>query len=115
MVRIKQQEHPGRPLGCDQFSLKDGPACILFYTNSHCIFCPAARELLEESLKAHELSVDSIREVDCDIEDAGDVTALPTIQICGQTIVGLPEEDILDQALWKLRVQPCFRFFTYSS
>lgn len=64
--------------------------------------------MLEERLKAHELSVDSIREVDCDTEYAGDVTALPTIQICGQTIVGLPEEDMLDQALWMLRVNPCF-------
>ncbi len=108
MVKIQQGEHPGRPLGCDQFSLKDGPACVLFYTNSHCIFCPAAREMLEERLEAHELSVDSIRDVDCDTEDVRDITALPTIQVCKQTIVGLPEEDMLDRALWMLRVNPCF-------
>ncbi len=108
MVRIKQREHPGRPLGCDQFSLKDGVVCVLFYTNSDCIFCPAARKMLEERLKAHELPVDSIREVDCDTEDVSNITALPTIQICKQTIVGLPSDDLLDQALWRLRVKPCF-------
>ena len=107
-MRIREGEYPSRPLGCDQFSLKDGPACVLFYTNSHCIFCPAARKILEERLEAHELPVDTIREVDCDTEDVGDITALPTIQICGQTIIGLPEEDMLDQALWKLRVNPCY-------
>ena len=108
MVRIQQHAHPGRELGCKQFQWKDGPACILLYTNSDCIFCPGARELLEERLQAHELSVDSTREVDCDTEDVREVTALPTIQICGQTIVGLPEEDKLDQALWMLGVNPCF-------
>ncbi len=108
MVRIKEGQHPGRDLGCDQFSLKDGPACIRFYTNSHCIFCPAARELLEDMLRVHELSVESIHEVDCGTEEVRDITALPTIQICGQTIVGLPEEIMLDQALWILRVNPCF-------
>ncbi len=108
MVRIRNRDHPGRPLGCDQFSLKDGPACVLFFTNSDCVFCPAARKMLEERLEAHELSVDSIREVDCDIENVSDVTALPTIQICGQNIVGIPDEDMLDQALWLLRVNPCF-------
>lgn len=55
--------------------------------------------MLEERLKAHELSVDSIHEVDCGSEEVGDITALPTIQICGQSIVGLPEEDMLNQAL----------------
>lgn len=108
MVRIRQHAHPGRPLGCDQFKWSDGPACILFYTNSTCIFCPAAKEMLEEKLQEHDLPVGSIREVDCDREDVGDVNALPTILICGQTIVGLPEEDMLEQALWLLQVNPCF-------
>lgn len=107
MVKIQQGEHPRRPLGCDRFSLKDGPVCVLFFTNSHCIFCPAARKMLEEQLEVHELPVDSIREVDCDTADVSDITAIPTIQICGQTIVGLPEEDILDQALWMLRANSC--------
>ena len=108
MVRIREGQQSGRPLGCDQFNLKDGSACVLLYTNSDCIFCPAARKILEERLEVHELPVDSIREVDCDTEDVRDITALPTIQICGQTIVGLPEEDMVDQALWILRVNPCF-------
>jgi len=111
MVKIKQMEHPGRPLGCEQFSLKDGPACVLFFTNSDCIFCPAARKMLEERLSAHELSINSIREVDCDKEDVREITTLPTIQICGHTIVGLPEEDMLDQALWMLRSSSCFYSF----
>ena len=114
MVRIQEGEHPGRPLGCDQFSLKDGPACVLLYTNSNCIFGPAARKMLEEQLRTHELPADSICEVDCDKEDVRDITVLPTIQICGQTIVGLPEEDVLDQALWLLRVNPCFYESSYS-
>ena len=108
MVRIQQHAHPGRELGCDRFKWNEGPACILFYTNSQCIFCPAAKEMLEERLKEHDLPVDSIREVDCDREDAGDVTALPTIQICGLTIIGIPEKDMLDHALWLLRVNSCF-------
>ena len=109
MVRIKEGQHPGRELGCDQFSLKDGPACVLFYTNSKCIFCPTAKVLLEERLRAHYLLLDSIHEVDCDKDGpALDVTALPTIDICGKRIVGIPEEDRLDIALWKLRVTPCF-------
>ena len=40
-----------------------------------------------------------IREVDCDKEQVSDVSALPTIEICGQTIVGLPDEDSLRDAL----------------
>ena len=64
--------------------------------------------MLEERLEAHELPVDSICEVDCDTEDVREITTLPTIKICGQIIIGLPEEDTLDQALWKLRVNPCF-------
>ncbi len=108
MVRIKEGQHPDRELGCEYAKWMDGPACIRFYTNSHCIFCPAAREMLEENLRAHELSVDSIHEVNCDTEGVSEVTALPTIQICGQTIVGLPEEDMLNQALWMLRSSPCF-------
>ncbi len=64
--------------------------------------------MLEEQLKAHELPFDSIREVDCDTEEVRNVTALPTIQFCKQTIVGLLEEDMLDRALWMLRVNPCF-------
>ena len=108
MVRVKEGQHPGRPLGCEYAKWIDGPACIRFYTNSHCIFCPAAREMLEDMLKVHELSVDSIHKVVCGIEDVGEVTALPTIEICEQTIVGIPEEDMLDQALWMLRVNPCF-------
>ncbi len=95
MVMNKEGQHSGRKLGCEYAKWIDGPACVRFYTNSHCIFCPAAREMLEERLKAHELSVDSIYEVDCDTENVDEVTALPTIQICGQIILGLPEEDIL--------------------
>jgi hypothetical protein len=64
--------------------------------------------MLEEMLQVHELPVESIREVDCDREDMKDVQAIPTIQICGQTIVGLPEDDMLEQALWLLRVNTCF-------
>ena len=101
-------EHPGRPLGCDQFSVKDGPACVLLYTNSQCIFCPAAKEILERMLNEHGLPTGMIREVDCDIEDVRDITALPTIQVCEQTIIGLPEEDTLYRALWRLRISPCF-------
>ncbi len=59
-------------------------------------------------VKEHGLPVNSIQEIDCDSEIAREVTSVPTIQICEQTIVGLPEEDTLDRALWKLRVNQCF-------
>ncbi|MHA1864039.1 MAG: hypothetical protein ACTSWA_09760 [Candidatus Thorarchaeota archaeon] len=31
-----------------------------------------------------------------------------SIQTCGQTTMGLPEEDMLDQAHWILKVNPYF-------
>ena len=77
MVRIKEGEHPGRELGCEYAKWMDCPACIRFYTNSHCIFCPAAREMLEEILREHELTVELIHEIDCDLEDTGDASLLP--------------------------------------
>jgi len=86
----------------------DGQSCILIYTTSQCIFCPGAKEILERMLNEHGLPVDLIREVDCDNEDVRDITALPTIHVCEETIIGLPEEDTLYRALWKLRVNPCF-------
>jgi len=64
--------------------------------------------MLEKKLQEHELPVESIHVVDCDREEVSDVTALPTIHICGQAISGLPEEDMLDQALWMLRINHCF-------
>ena len=59
-------------------------------------------------MQEHDLPVGSIREVDCDKEQVTSVSALPTIDICGQTIVGLPDEDRLRDALWMLRVNPCY-------
>ncbi|MFW9844546.1 MAG: glutaredoxin family protein [Candidatus Thorarchaeota archaeon] len=108
MVMSKHRKHSGSPLGCERFNLRDGTTCVLIYTNSHCVFCPAARQMLEERLKIHELPVDSIHEVDCDLEDVSDITALPTIQVCGIVLTGLPEEDMLDRALWLLRLNPCY-------
>jgi len=108
MVRIREGEHPGTQLGCEYAHWLEGPACIRFYTNYQCIFCPAAREMLEELMREHELSVELIHEIDCDRERAMDVKSLPTIKICGHTIEGVPSEDVLEQALWKLRVNHCF-------
>ena len=34
--------------------------------------------MLEEILREHELRAELIHEIDCDTEDVGDVTALPT-------------------------------------
>ncbi len=104
MVRDREKYPSSRQSGC-RHKL---PTCILIYATSQCIFCPAAKEIVEGVLEVHGLPVDTIRKVDCDTEDVRDITALPTIQICEQIIIGLPEEDTLDRALWKLRVNPCF-------
>ena len=108
MVRIHDRDDPGTTLGCEIHEWTKGPSCIILYTADTCIFCPAAKDSLKEMLVKCGLSKDFICEVDCDKEQVTSVSALPTIDICGQTIVGLPDEDRLRDALWMLRVNPCY-------
>jgi hypothetical protein len=115
MVRIQEGEHPGTPLCCPHAHWLEGSACIRFYTNEQCIFCPAAREMLEEVLKEHDLSAELIHEIDCDRNRVKNVNGLPTIRICDQTIEGIPTDDMLEQAIWRLRIHPCFNSLLYSS
>ena len=108
MVRIHDRDDPGRKLGCEIHHWTKGPSCIIFYTADSCIFCPAAKATLEMMLDRCGMSKGFIREVDCDREKVDDVHALPTIEICGQNIVGIPDEDSLREALWMLRINPCY-------
>ncbi len=108
MVRIHYRDDPGTTLGCENHEWTEGPSCVILYTADTCIFCPAAKATLEEMLDRCGMSKGFIREVDCDKEQVSDVSALPTIDICGQIIVGLPDEDSLRDALWMLRINPCY-------
>ncbi|TET07948.1 MAG: hypothetical protein E3J86_11675 [Candidatus Thorarchaeota archaeon] len=107
-MRIQDRDDPGRELGCEMHKWTDGPSCVILYTADSCIFCPAAKETLQAMLEKCGLTKGFIREVDCGLGSISNVSALPTIDICGKTIVGLPDEDDLRDALWMLRVNPCY-------
>jgi glutaredoxin len=84
--------------------------CITLYTGDGCFFCDMAWEILKEVVSDFSLPYDAIALVDTERVDpaiAGPL-GLPTIQICGEVIVGIPDIDQIRGALMHAVLRTCF-------
>ncbi len=87
-------------------------SCIIFYKGEHCMFCKPTNEVLKEALLQFGLTETSILEIDVGEDeslarDAG-VVGLPTIKICNETLLGLPDEGSIRDAIVNAMMQECF-------
>ncbi|TFG12975.1 hypothetical protein EU537_07550 [Candidatus Thorarchaeota archaeon] len=93
--------------GCDQSS------CIIFYRSDYCFFCDAAHEILSDTLTQFGMSKDSVTEIDVGQNEESvyerEILGLPTITICQEKILGLPDKGVVRDALMKAMLRDCFR------
>lgn len=87
-------------------------SCIIFYKGDHCMFCEPTNEVLKESLLQFGLSESSVFKIDVGeyenvARDAG-VVGLPTIKICDEVLIGLPDEGSIRDALVNAMMRDCF-------
>lgn len=88
-------------------------SCIIMYKGDLCIFCDAASEILEGALSNYGVPASAIKEVDVESgNDCGcntdDVSMLPTIKICDAKITGLPDEQMINDAVIRAIMKDCF-------
>jgi hypothetical protein len=88
------------------------PSCITLYRGENCYFCDIAGEMLTNAISQYGVSTDVLREVDIDSQDELEsdtqIVALPTIRICDVVLSGLPEEDIILDAIIRVLMKECF-------
>ncbi len=86
--------------------------CVVFYKGDHCLFCLPADEILRDTLKQFGVSESIIHEVDISIDDNvamhEGIVALPTIEICSECLVGIPQEGAIRDAVVKALMRECF-------
>jgi len=86
--------------------------CVVFYKGEHCMFCQPASEILKESLLQFGLKESSVCEIDIgeheDVAREAGIVGLPTIEICGEVIMGLPDEGSIRDAIVNAIMQDCF-------
>jgi hypothetical protein len=83
------------------------------YKGEQCIFCDPAAQILEEALSNYGVPSSAILEVDVESgDDCGcsteDVSMLPTITICDAKLTGLPDEQMLNDAVIRAIMKDCF-------
>jgi len=88
-------------------------SCIIMYKTERCIFCDPAAEILEEALSSFGVPSSAIVQVDVESgDDCGcgteDISMLPTIKICDSRITGLPDEQMLNDAVIRAIMKDCF-------
>jgi hypothetical protein len=86
--------------------------CVVFYRGDHCIFCQPAKEILYDALKEFGLADTAVYEIDIaedekGVQEAG-IVGLPTIEICEESFMGLPEDGSLRDALIRALMKDCF-------
>jgi hypothetical protein len=89
----------------------DKPGCIIFYKGEQCIFCDAAKEILNEALSLYGISWSTVHEVEIDnmsAEFTMDVVGVPSIRICSNLITGLPDEHLIGTAIIHAIMTGCF-------
>jgi hypothetical protein len=88
------------------------PSCITLYRGDNCYFCDIASQMLASAVAQYGVSTDVLREVDIDSQEEGEsdpqIVALPTIRICDVILSGLPEEDIINDAVIRVLMKDCF-------
>lgn len=87
--------------------------CIVMYKGELCIFCDAAAEILNGALSNFGVSNKAIRSVDVESgDDCGcstdDISVLPTIKICDVKLTGLPDEQMVNDAVIRAIMKDCF-------
>ncbi|MFX1263306.1 MAG: hypothetical protein ACFFAZ_14590 [Promethearchaeota archaeon] len=87
--------------------------CITLYTGDGCFFCDTAWEILKEVVSDFSLPYEAISLVNADSVtperlDFDGPLGLPTIQICGEVIVGIPDVDHIRGAIMHAVLRQCF-------
>jgi hypothetical protein len=86
--------------------------CVVFYKGEHCMFCKPASEMLKESLEQFGLTENSVCEIDIgeheDLAREAGIVGLPTIEICNEVIMGLPDEGSIRDAIVNAVMRECF-------
>ncbi len=88
----------------------DKSCCIKIYKGKNCIFCEAAREVLNETLNLYGLTETAIQEIDVDNPDsvyASDIVGLPSIRICKELFTGLPDKHQIGTAIVRNFMKSC--------
>lgn len=87
-------------------------SCITLYRGENCYFCDIASEMLTNAISQYGVSTDVLREVDIDSQDELEsdiqIVALPTIRICDIVLSGLPQDDIIHDAVIRVLMKECF-------
>ena len=88
-------------------------SCIIMYKGDMCVFCDAVSEILEGTLSSYGVPTTAIKEVDIESSDdcgcgTDDVYMLPTIKICDAKLTGLPDEQMLNDAVIRAIMKECF-------
>jgi hypothetical protein len=87
--------------------------CITLYIGDGCFFCDTAWQILKEVVTDFNLSCEAISLVEADsvnhekLDHAGPL-GLPTIQICDEVIVGIPDVDHVRGAVMHAVLRRCF-------
>ena len=82
----------------------DGP-CIILYTSEFCLWCDTMMSMLRDILEGIGFN-DVVQEVD--VVEAVDITSIPTIDLCGNRLVGIQDEMAMRNEIFKVILKPCF-------
>ncbi len=86
--------------------------CVVVYSGNHCIFCEMTIEMVCDLLKEFSMGVEGVVIVDiekgCSCGCSAEVTALPAVRVCDQTVVGLPDRTSLRELLINAMMSDCF-------
>ncbi|MHA1905878.1 MAG: thioredoxin domain-containing protein [Candidatus Thorarchaeota archaeon] len=86
--------------------------CVVFYKGEHCMFCKPANEILKEALAQFGLSEQSVFEIDIGEDESvareAGIVGIPTIKICNEVIMGLPDEGSIRDAIVSAVMRDCF-------
>ncbi len=87
-------------------------SCVTFYGGEQCFFCEPTKGMLRDMLSQFQIPFTCVLQVDVDEEETitkeESILALPTIKICGETIVGLPDEGTIRDAVVRALMNECF-------
>lgn len=88
--------------------------CIVLYKGENCIFCDAALEILNSIVSEFGLPESSVCALDAE-ECWDDLSpgyvgpiGLPTIRICQEILIGLPDPDCARGAIMHAALRTCF-------
>ena len=96
---------------CPSASQCGRTSCVTFLSGEHCVFCEPAKGMLRDLLSQFDVPFTCVSEIDVENDDIAqdeNILALPTIKICDETIVGLPDEGAVRDAIVRALMNECF-------